>query len=107
VNSLSGGFASKLSGVHQSGSSPSFIVGIQTIFEEGRDVLQMQMNTLVSDDPSTYSMVLDLIYFLGQPGAVGFEDVFEWLNAAHSRIEDAFEGCLKDPLRARFGEIVE
>jgi uncharacterized protein (TIGR04255 family) len=85
----------------------SFIVGIQTLYEDGRDVLQMEMHTVVSDDPDTYSMVLDLIYFLGQPGAVGFEDVFGWLDTAHSHIEDVFEGCLKEPLRARFGEVVE
>ena len=85
----------------------SFIVGIQTVFEDGRDVLQMQMSTVVPDEPGTNSMALDLIYFLGQPGTVEFEDVFEWLDVAHGRVEDFFEGCLTESLRARLGEVVE
>lgn len=41
----------------------SFIVGIQTALEEGRDVLQMQLSSTTPDEPNTVSMVLDLVYF--------------------------------------------
>lgn len=85
----------------------SFIVGMQTAYENGRDVLQMQMRSTVSDDSGALSILLDLVYFSGQPGVVKFENVFEWIKCAHDRIEDAFEGCLKDPLRERFGEVKE
>lgn len=82
----------------------SFIVGIQTAFDEGRDVLQMQMSSTTPEKPDTISIALDLLHFLGQPGTVAFEDVFEWIQKAHDRIEDAFEGCLQEPLRELFGE---
>lgn len=85
----------------------SFIVGIQSDFDEGRDVLQMQMTSNISDEPDTVSIVLDLFYFLGQLGTVAFEEVFGWIEKAHDRIEDAFEGCLKKALRERFGEVDE
>lgn len=85
----------------------SFIVGIQSTFDEGRDVLQMQMTSNMPDDWSTVSIVLDLFYFLGQPGEVAFKEVFEWIQAAHDRVEDAFEGCLKEALRERFGKVEE
>ena len=80
----------------------SFIVGAQVLFEEERDVLQMQMSSSLSGTPS---VVLDLIYLLNQPGAVAPEGVFEWIERAHERVEDAFEGCIKDPLRKQFGEV--
>lgn len=85
----------------------SFIVGIQSTFNEGRDVLQMQMTSNVPNEPNTIAVVLDLLYFLGQPGTVPFEEVFGWIGNAHDRIEDAFEGCLKEALRERFGELEE
>ena len=81
----------------------SFFVGAQVAFEGGRDVLQMQMSSL-SGAPS---IVLDLLYFLRQPAVVEPEGIFEWIECAHERVEDAFEGCIKDPLRERFGEVKE
>lgn len=80
----------------------SFIVGAQVPFEEERDTLQMQMSSSLSGTPS---IVLDLSYLLNQPGEVAAEGVFEWIEDAHERIEDTFEGCIKDPLRERFGEV--
>ncbi len=85
----------------------SFIVGFQTTYENGTDVLQIQMSSAASDESGAVSIVLDLLYFSGQPGAVSFEDVFEWLTYAHDRIKDVFEGCIKEPLRERFGEVKE
>lgn len=85
----------------------SFIVGMQSVFEEGRDVLQMQMSSVASSTPDTLLIVLDLIYFLNQLGTIAPEGVFEWIECAHERIEAAFEGCIKGPLRERFGEVKE
>lgn len=83
----------------------SFIVGFQAAYEEGRDALQVQMSSVGSDESGTPSILLDLLYFTVRPGAVKFENLLEWLTYAHDRIEDVFEGCIKDPLREQFGEV--
>lgn len=77
------------------------VVRIHVPFYGGRDVLRLAL----SDEPGKPTFILDLDYFLGQPGKVAFEDVFQWLDAAHDRVEEAFEGCVKDSLRERFGEV--
>ncbi|MDE2060685.1 MAG: TIGR04255 family protein [candidate division NC10 bacterium] len=84
-----------------------FIMGIQVPFEDGRDILRLQMTSAVPDKPDSVSVVLDLDYFLGRPGKVTFGDEFQWLEQAHSRIEATFEGCLKETLRQQFEEVTQ
>jgi uncharacterized protein (TIGR04255 family) len=47
--------------------------------------------------------VLDIDYFLSHAGAVSLSESRDWLQIAHDRVEEVFEGCIKDPLRERFG----
>ena len=48
------------------------------------------------------SVLLDLDYFFLQPQNVGLADALDWLESAHDRIEQTFEGCLKDSARTLF-----
>lgn len=83
----------------------AFFVGVQGMFDEGSNVLQVEMSSTASEDvPYMLSFLLDLNYF-SQTEDIIFENVIDWLEQAHSRIEDAFEGCLKDPLRQQFREV--
>ncbi|GAB4405747.1 MAG: TIGR04255 family protein [Anaerolineales bacterium] len=82
-----------------------FIVGIQVAYQDGRDRLRLQVTSAAIDKPDMLAFMLDLDYFLAEPGQVHLDDVFEWVNAAHSHVEKAFEACITDRLRNLFGEV--
>lgn len=84
-----------------------FVMGLHFLFDEHRDALRLQFSDTESDQPSTSDFILDLDYYLNQPEAVGFDAVAGWLEVAHNRVEEAFEGCIKPPLRELFDEVQE
>lgn len=81
-----------------------FIVGIQVAYDD-RDILKLALTMAHTETPDTIALTLDLDYSLVKPGEVVLNNVFEWVNVAHDRIEDAFEACIKDPLRQMFEEV--
>lgn len=72
----------------------SFIIGVQ-FPNNNKDILQMQM------EGKEEKFLLDLSYFINNSNNKGI-NVNEWLNRAHDSIIDAFESCIKDPLREEF-----
>ncbi|NJL32579.1 MAG: TIGR04255 family protein [Chloroflexaceae bacterium] len=83
-----------------------FNVEILALFANGRDILKTKL-TSISSEPSTEdksSILLDLDYFLGKPGTIPPDGVLAWVNEAHQQVEEAFEACIKDSLRAKFSE---
>jgi uncharacterized protein (TIGR04255 family) len=48
--------------------------------------------------------MLDIDYFLANPRAVDISDALSWVEEAHGRVEEVFEGCITDRLRAMFEE---
>lgn len=81
-----------------------FIVGIQLPYEDSRDVLRIQLTSARVDTPDTVAIMLDLDYFLDQPGQVPLDKVIDWVKVAHDRLEVVFEGCITDRLRQIFEE---
>jgi len=84
-----------------------FIVGIQIPFEDSRDLLRLQLASATVGTPGTIAVMLDLDYFLAQPGGVSQEDVFKWTEIAHAHVEEVFEACITDRLRQMFVEVTE
>jgi uncharacterized protein (TIGR04255 family) len=84
-----------------------FIVGIQIPFEDSRDVLRLQLASATVEIPGTVAVMLDLDYFLAQPGGVSQDDVFKWTEIAHAHVEEVFEACITDRLRQVFEEVIE
>jgi uncharacterized protein (TIGR04255 family) len=82
-----------------------FIVGIQVPYEDSRDVLKLLLTSASAETPDTAAVILDLDYFLVKPGEVALDNVFEWVDVAHNRVEDAFEACITDQLRQMFEEV--
>jgi uncharacterized protein (TIGR04255 family) len=80
----------------------SFLVGVQLPFEKERDALRLQFTSDEPEDAATGSVLLDLDYFLAQPGSLDFDSLEGWLDAGHRRLEDVFEGCLRDTARSLF-----
>jgi uncharacterized protein (TIGR04255 family) len=84
------------------GAFDSFIVGIRLPYENSRDALKVQLTTAETVKEGRSGFVLDLDYSLEKAGSIRSDNALEWLDAAHGRIEDAFEGCLTDEIRSRF-----
>ncbi len=80
----------------------TFLFGLRFPYAEGRDVLQLIMTEGSARDSDETSVLLVLTYLMKLPTDIEFESVFHLLGEAHERLEDVFQGCLKDTLRARF-----
>lgn len=50
-------------------------------------------------------ILLDIDYFLNRAQGVEVESALEWVEEAHHRVEEIFEGCITDQLRKVFVEV--
>lgn len=86
----------------------AFTTVIQIPYEDGRDVLNLQLSSIASGTASdTVAVMLDLAYALAREGEITFGDVFRWIEDAHSRIEEVFEASITDQLKQTFEEVTE
>ncbi len=83
----------------------AFDVTVYFGFDDHRDGMRLQLSAIDSDQPGVSVFALDLDYFLNQPEAIGFDAITQWLEVAHTRIEETFEGCITQTLREMFGEV--
>lgn len=83
----------------------AFLVGSDFSFFEGRDVCRVQLASAVASNPEHFSVRLDLDYYLAKPQAVSPDGVPEWVENAHQKVEEIFEGCITDRSRELFGEV--
>ncbi len=84
----------------------SFFAGIQIPYDNSRDSLRLQVSSTIAETSDHAAVLLDLDYFLAQPGQIPLQEVFTWVEIAHQRVEEVFEACLTDRLRDMFEEIV-
>lgn len=81
-----------------------FAISVQLPLENSRDVLNLQMVSQAGVSSDVAIIILDLDYFLVKSGAVGIDEVFEWVDVAHTHIEDIFEASITEQLKQKFGE---
>lgn len=81
-----------------------FMMGVQLLYEGSREVLNLQLASLAGLSTDVATIILDLDYFLAQPGSLTLDDVASWVNGAHAHIEEIFEACITNQLRQRFEE---
>jgi uncharacterized protein (TIGR04255 family) len=84
-------------------SVDGFIVGCEGSFVGGRDACRVELTDAVPETPESSAFLLNIDYFLSNEGSVGPKGVMEWIEAAHGRVEEMFEGCITDRLREHFG----
>lgn len=82
----------------------SFIVGVEFSYNAERDRCRVQLAQAVGDETKS-AVILDIDYFLTHPRAVEVSEVMKWIEEAHCRVEEIFEGCITDKLRAMFEEV--
>lgn len=85
----------------------AFTLGIQIPYEAARDVLNIQLASIVSEVPNTIAILLDLTYSLTKPEDITLDKISDWLSVAHNQVEEAFEACITDQLRELFEEVKE
>lgn len=73
-------------------------------YERERDLCRLQFATLPPPTPSQpmFNFLLDIGYFLATPQVIKSEEVLNWVEIAHQRIQDIFEGSITNKLRALF-----
>jgi uncharacterized protein (TIGR04255 family) len=80
----------------------SFLCGVGYEHADARDLLRMQVSTVVDAKTTQPAVNLDLDYFTAKPASVQFAEVDSWLESAHAHVEQAFEGAITEKLRQRF-----
>lgn len=85
----------------------SLFMSIGIPLGDTRDILRMQIGTLNPETPDTISLILEIGYVFAKPGEIALHEVLDKVNVAHKHVENAFESCLTDELKLRFGEVIE
>ncbi len=84
----------------------SFIAGAEFPYKEGRDHCRVQLTPAADSRSGEKSvLMLDIDYFLAQPLAIEVAQALQWVEEAHTRVEEIFEGCITDRLRELFEEV--
>ncbi len=89
----------KLPQIHE-----AFNVRVEIPFVEGRDRLLLTLASTPSEKPDSIAFVLDLDYVMVSPEKVEIEKIEEWIEKAHTEIENGFEVCITEKCRDLFGE---
>jgi uncharacterized protein (TIGR04255 family) len=84
-------------------SPETYIAGFVVPCRKGMDRCRVQLSSAVSDVPEKSSALLDIDYFTTPSGSGGEDTVVEWVQQAHSSVEDVFEECITDETRELLG----
>jgi uncharacterized protein (TIGR04255 family) len=83
----------------------SFLAGVEFSYADDRDHCRVQFTPIPGSEGKSLFM-LDIDYFLARPRAVEVVDALAWVEEAHDRAEEVFEGCITDKLREMFEEVL-
>jgi len=84
-----------------------FLAAVEFSYADDRDHCRVQLAPIrLSGKEGKAAFMLDLDYFLTRPRGVAAADALAWVEEAHSRVEEVFEGCITDKLRNMFEEVL-
>lgn len=83
----------------------SFMVGCQYSFRQGNDMCRFQLASQAAEKPGHSRFTLDLDYFTNNQAELSDLNPLDWVNSAHQKIDEIFEGCISDNLRKLFQEV--
>jgi uncharacterized protein (TIGR04255 family) len=83
----------------------SFIAGVEFSYADGRDHCRVQLTPILGS-VGKHLLMLDLDYFVARPRSVEVAKVIDWIEEAHNRVEEIFEGCITEKLREMFAEVL-
>lgn len=79
-----------------------FNMAVEFSHEGERDQLRVALSSVPTEQDGEVTLRLDLDYYLNEPNSVALGGVMEWVEAAHSHVEDTFEASITDKLRDSF-----
>lgn len=82
----------------------TFFVGVDIPYEKTGEVLRIQLLNTEPEIPNTIAVMLEISYLFAQSDVISLDALFEKLDIAHARIEQAFEVCITNKLRQLFEE---
>lgn len=71
-------------------------------FENGQDLMQVQLNSTSAADPDCIAFKLDIDYFRNDPEEISIASPDDWLETAHTHIIEIFESCITERTREFF-----
>ncbi len=71
-------------------------------FNGSRDLCKLELTNAAPEKSDNAAFILDLDYYLNRARAVSAEAAMEWVNEAHERVSELFEGAITDRLRKIF-----
>ena len=77
---------------------------VEIPFNSRRDLLRLATGSTNPEAPNKIAILLDLDYIMMKPETVTIEEFPEWLENAHTVIEETFEACVTEKCRRLFGE---
>lgn len=69
-------------------------------FFDERDTCRLNLTNAVPEKPGNTGFLLDLDYSSAPPQTVSAKKALGWVEAAHQQVEQVFEACITDRLRA-------
>lgn len=81
-----------------------FSMSVFHLYESERDALRVRIGHATPQGEHLV-ILLDLDYYLTQPGKVELSGTLDWVRAAHDRVESMFEACITDSTRAMLDEV--
>jgi len=83
----------------------SFLSRVEIPYVHGRDIMLITIGSALPEKSEIISIILDLDYVMANPEAIPIKAAEEWIEQAHSTIEEIFEACIKDKSRILFEEV--
>ena len=80
----------------------SFLVRSEFPYSDEKEVLILQLASIIPRDPDLSSLVLDLDYAMIAPEYISLDDIEGWVEKAHYEIERTFETAINDKARDLF-----
>jgi len=80
----------------------SFMIGAIFVLENQRDNIKVQLFDKPMTEPDKIMFVLDMDYFLPNPGTVDVGEAIRWVENAHKNTEEIFEAILTDKTKQLF-----
>lgn len=82
----------------------SFMLGCVLPFHEINADCDMKITNAVPSEPNKHAFILDIDFYLKKHVNATIDDITKWIESAHDRVENIFEGCITDELRKTFME---
>lgn len=83
----------------------SFLVRSEFPYSEEKEVLILQLASIIPKGPGLSSLVLDLDFAMITPEYISLDEIEEWVEKAHDEIERTFETVINDKARNLFTEV--